>query len=195
MSNASVQPDPLERACSLIGRFLYHYSRVEQKIDQAVIKLLGLDEKVAPIVTGGIDFARKVNLVITAANRQASNSNDKEFAETTCGNVYRINDARQIVAHSSFEPSSDGGVQFSRTVAKNGKVSVATPRWTDMDFSQSYKKMSALETELDKLIELIKPVPLMPLGWLTGFHPYPYHRSRSAIQTMGTPLTLTAEPK
>jgi hypothetical protein len=37
MSNTS---DPLERACLLVGRFLYHFARVEQKIDQAVIKLL-----------------------------------------------------------------------------------------------------------------------------------------------------------
>jgi hypothetical protein len=36
---------PLETACSLVGRFQYHFGRVEQKIDQAVIKLLDLDDK------------------------------------------------------------------------------------------------------------------------------------------------------
>ena len=62
MSNASPPPDPLERAWSLVGRFLYHFGRVEQKIDQAIIKLLDIDEKVAPAVTGGIDFFKKVDL-------------------------------------------------------------------------------------------------------------------------------------
>jgi hypothetical protein len=52
------EPDPLEVACSLVGRFQYHFGRVEQKIDQAVIKLLDLDDKAGPIVTGGIDFAK-----------------------------------------------------------------------------------------------------------------------------------------
>ena len=37
--------DPLEAACSLVGRFQYHFGRVEQKIDRAVIKLLDLDWK------------------------------------------------------------------------------------------------------------------------------------------------------
>jgi hypothetical protein len=32
--------EPLEAACALVGRFQYHFGRVEQKIDQAVIKLL-----------------------------------------------------------------------------------------------------------------------------------------------------------
>jgi hypothetical protein len=37
MSNPS---DPLEHACSLVGRFLYHYSRVEQKIESYGRKLV-----------------------------------------------------------------------------------------------------------------------------------------------------------
>jgi hypothetical protein len=53
---------PLEHACYLVGRFLYHFSRVEQKIDQAIIKLLAIDEKVAPAVTGGIDFSGRSTL-------------------------------------------------------------------------------------------------------------------------------------
>jgi hypothetical protein len=47
---------------AIVGRFLYHFSRVEQKIDQAIIKLLAIDEKVAPAVTGGIDFSGRSTL-------------------------------------------------------------------------------------------------------------------------------------
>jgi hypothetical protein len=95
--------DPLETACSLVGRFQYHFGRVEQKIDQAVIKLLDLDEKAGPIVTGSVDFAKKANFVRTSAYEQAQNDNDKQFAEKTCDEVFKINNLRQIAIHSSFE--------------------------------------------------------------------------------------------
>jgi hypothetical protein len=154
--------DPLEEACSLVGRFQYHFGRVEQKIDQAVIKLLDLDDRAGPIVTGSVDFAKKVNFVRTSADQQATNNTDKQFAEKTCKDVFDINDARQIVIHSSFhssfEPAADGGVQFRRTVAKDGRVRNYDRVWDDKEFSKHYLTMSKLETELGKLIELIKPV-------------------------------------
>ena len=98
------QQDPLEAACLLVGRFQYHFGRVEQKIDQAVIKLLDLDDRAGPIVTGSVDFAKKLNFVRTAAYQQAGNDNDKQFAEETCNDVFDINNVRQIAIHSSFDP-------------------------------------------------------------------------------------------
>jgi hypothetical protein len=80
--------DPLETACSLVGRFQYHFGRVEQKIDQAVIKLLDLDEKAGPIVTGSVAFASKVNFVRTSAYQQAVNEEDKKLAEKACDDVF-----------------------------------------------------------------------------------------------------------
>src|SRR6516225_3555143 len=159
--------DLLEAACSLVGRFQYHFGRVEQKIDHAVIKLLDLDEKAGPIVTGSIAFASKVNFVRTSAYQQAGNENDKQFAEKTCNDVFEINNVRQIVIHSSFEPAPGGGVQFRRTVAKDGRVRVDDQVWDDKEFNKHYANMSKLETELGRLIELIKPVPF---DWYTPWH-------------------------
>jgi hypothetical protein len=158
--------DPLEQACSFVGRFQYHFGRLEQKIDQAVIKLLDLDNKAGPIVTGSVDFARKVNFVRTAANEQRSlNDEDKDFAERTCKKVFEINNARQIVIHSSFEPADNGGVQFKRTVAKDGQVQSHDQAWNDEEFSKQCSKMKALEVDFDKLIQLIKPVEVPNFGW------------------------------
>jgi len=177
MSNASVQSDPLERACLFVGRFLYHFGRVEQKIDQAVIKLLDLDEKAAPVVAL-VDFARKPELVRDCAYAQTSHAMDKkEFAKITCNKVHQINEHRKIIAHLSFEPAPGGCVQFRRTVTKDGRVRPVDPPWTDTDFAKYYAEMSALEAELDKLIQLIKPVPFgRSAPWLEM-----YHRSNSAI--------------
>jgi hypothetical protein len=109
MSNTS---DPLERACLLVGRFLYHFARVEQKIDQAVIKLLDLDEKTAPIVAS-IDFARKLEGLVRASvykelGKDPKKKKDKKFAKDVCNRVHDINGHRTIVAHASFESSPTG---------------------------------------------------------------------------------------
>ena len=37
MAKRSNPEDKLERACRLVGRFQYHFARIEQKIDQGVI--------------------------------------------------------------------------------------------------------------------------------------------------------------
>jgi hypothetical protein len=65
MARRTNRKHKLARACLLVGRFMYHFGLVEQKIDQAVIKLLRLDEKCAPIV-GLLDFARKVDDLVRA---------------------------------------------------------------------------------------------------------------------------------
>lgn len=160
--------NPLEHACALVGRFQYHFAHVEQKIDQAVIKLLDLDEKAATIVTGGSDFAKKLNFVRTYANEQADNEEDKKFGEKTCGQVFAINDVRQLVIRSSFDPAPGGGVQFRRTVAKDGSARIHEETWDDKKFSELCENMSALEMDLEILINrVIRPgqVPPFKFDW------------------------------
>jgi hypothetical protein len=74
--------DPLESACLLVGRFMYRFAHVEKKIDQAVIKLLSLDEKTAPMVAS-IDFAKKLDdLVRASAYKEFKDAKkEKEFAK------------------------------------------------------------------------------------------------------------------
>ncbi len=182
MSNASASPVPLERACALVGRFLYHFGRIEQKIDQAIIKLLDVDDRGAPVITGSIDFAKKADIVRTCANRQASNDTDKEFAEATCSRVFAVSLDRIIVAHSAFEPDPSGGVQFKRTVSRDGRVRILDPHWGEGKFGSAFAEMTELEARLDNLIQRIRPteIPLEPFGWSVNFQDV-YHRSGSAI--------------
>jgi len=174
--------DPLETACSLVGRFQYHFGRVEQKINQAVIKLLDLDDKAGPIVTGGVDFANKLNFVRTYAYKQAGNDQDKQFTEKTCKEVFDINNpVRQIVIHSSFEPAPGGGVQFRRTVARDGRIRVDDQVWGNTEFSKHYSTMTDLENKLDKLIGLIKPVEQVPFDW---YVPWQSHHESTPIAVL-----------
>jgi hypothetical protein len=82
--------DPLDQACSLVGRFHYHFGRIEQKIDQAVIKLFDLDDRAGSIVSASVDFAKKLNFVQTSAYQQVRNDKDKQFAKKTCKSLWNI---------------------------------------------------------------------------------------------------------
>ena len=183
---------PLETACSLVGRFQYHFGRVEQKIDHAVIKLLDLDEKAGPVVTGSVAFASKVNLVRTSAYQQAGNESDKQFADDTCDEVFKINNLRQMVIHSSFEPTEDGSVQFRRTVARDGRIRVDNPVWDNKEFSKHYSAMTELETKLEKLFGLIKPVKQVPFDWYVPWQDM-YHRSTSAATPLAARVAANGE--
>jgi hypothetical protein len=50
-------------------------------------------------------------------------------------------------------------VQFKRTVTKVGSTRLVTPVWAEKKFFDYYKLMNAIAGELDKLIQLIRPVP------------------------------------
>jgi hypothetical protein len=185
MSNNSDEEDALGRACALVGRFQYHFARVEQKVDQAVSKLLDLDDKAASIVTGSVDFAKKLNLVRTCAYQQAGNEADRNFAQVTCDAVFSVNNDRVFVVHSSFEAAANG-VQFKRTVAKDGKVTAHDQTWDAERFWQSYQKMRTLQDDLDQLITRIAPTDAALRWIIPGLLPeLPAH-----LQQAQTPLSL-----
>jgi hypothetical protein len=149
--------NPLERACALVDRFQYRFGRLEQKINEAVVKLLDPDEKAGLIVTGNVDFARKVGFVRTWAATPGTDDAAKKLAEGTCSRVFKINDERQLVIHSSFEPTSHGKVQFRR-ITKDGKVLVDPDEpWDEPRFAKSYSEMQALEDKLNSLMPVQFP--------------------------------------
>jgi hypothetical protein len=120
-----------------------------------------------------------------AARKQAGNESDEAFAVETCNGIFSVNVDRTIVAHSSFEPASGGGVEFRRTVTRDGRVRVDDAIWKETDFSERFGTMSELEARLDKLIGLIKPGDLPPLDWFVPWQEI-YHRSSSAAVLAAT---------
>jgi len=158
---------------------MYRFARVEQKINQAVIKLGDLDEKAAPIVAL-VDFARKIeDMVRPLACKQVSNRKDRDFANDVCNRAHEANRYRRIVAHASFEPAVGGGVEFNRAVPKDGTVSPVNEPWSENEFAKCYADMTALEEDLNKLILLLRPLP--PMDWYNSFQDT-YHRNNSALR-------------
>jgi hypothetical protein len=86
-------------------------------------------------------------------------------------------------------------VQFKRTVASHGRVSVDDRVWGDKEFNNQYTKMQRLADDLDKLIDVIKPAPVEGvITWLSALsEPVPLHRPepagmRKAYQALFSPI-------
>jgi len=155
-ANTSARANRLQQACLLVGRFQYHFARIEQKIDRGVIKLLDLDDKAGPIVTA-------------VAYEQATDYKTRRFVDRTCKDVFAVNIDRQRVIHSSFEPAPTGGVQFKRTIPREGRVRVDDQVWDDKKFDDQYTKMKKLDDDLHKLVDVIKPAPVEGvITWLSA---------------------------
>ena len=146
--------DPLAAACELVGRFLFHFSRVEREMDATIAKLFELEKNSADIITANIDFNKKIYLLqsVIAVQAHEKPTSWTESAEKLLSDIQGVNNPhRQIVAHSGFEPGPEKfSVRFKRTVAKAALVR-HEPVWTKDVFEGHFKKMSAFETELQKL--------------------------------------------
>jgi hypothetical protein len=114
MAEGAPPIDPLARACELVGRFLYKFSRLEEELNSAIAVLFKLDEAGTEIITANVDLFRKISIVHSAVNEQNAGPDQtwliKEIKETFAS-LAKINDERQIIAHNAFEPSDKGGVQ------------------------------------------------------------------------------------
>jgi|NGEPerStandDraft_6_1074524.scaffolds.fasta_scaffold203027_1 hypothetical protein len=159
MSQTAEGHDPLARACELVGRFNYHFSRLEQKLNASIAKLFKLDDVSADILTANIDFSRKVNIVRSAVTAQNASPGEKWLTEeikSAFNGVLEINNERLIVAHSPFEVHADGGVVFDRTVARE-ELKRNEIVWSEQKFGQHFDRMRLLERELENVLRHIEP--------------------------------------
>ena len=82
------------------------------------------------------------------------------------------------MAHSPFELADDDGVQFRRTVAKDGKIAKQDPLWTKQKFEGAYKRLQDI---LDKLRKLRPSLKLSDAQLQSLFH---------MTQVTDTPVTV-----
>jgi hypothetical protein len=151
--------DQVSSACEMVGRFLYHFSRIELGLDEAIAKLFKLEPGAAEILTANVDFSRKVNLLVTMVELQAPDMakgwNDQ--AQKLLSAIRGLNDPhRQTIAHSRFEPEGSDAVRFIRVVAK-GKLSRKELVWTRSDFLRRYEEMQRISDELSQLTVELRP--------------------------------------
>jgi hypothetical protein len=151
--------DGNERACELVGRFLYYFSKLEAELNSAIMTLFKLDADSSDIVTANIDFFRKLSIIGSAVRAQNA-SRDQEWLrneiDETFSAIAKINDLRIIIAHSAFSAHPVDGVQFTRIVARD-KLNRHAPIWTENNFAREFEKMKHLELALGNVLRHIQP--------------------------------------
>jgi hypothetical protein len=157
----------LDRACAQVGWFMYHFANLENQIDAALAILFELKDNTAKMITGSVDFLKRFNLVRTATLFQISDPKERERVDEILRKVFKHNNARQVVAHSRFEPAGDG-VKFTRVVARDRTVDVPDETWPKDKFETQYTAMQETTKQLkDEIVAKVKPAK----GYMMAFEP------------------------
>jgi hypothetical protein len=163
MERKDMTSNDLDRACAQVGLFMYHFANLENQIDAGVAKLFELKDNTAQMINGSVDFLKRYNLVRTAVCYQVDKNEYKRLKKILT-KVIDHNNARQVVAHSRFEPAGDG-VKFTRVVARDGTVTIPDETWSKRKFEEQYKAMQETTKQLkDEIVAKVKPAK----GYMAG---------------------------
>ena len=152
--NDAKRNDPLSVACELVGRFQYHFSKIEKALDAGITKVFSLNDGASTVLVANIDFKKKADVVKAMAALQFKDdgSLDKLLSEILGNSPHR-----QTVIHSTFEPHDAGAVKFVRVTTNSGKLKVDDTIWTAEDFAKHFSKMERVAADLNKVIAELKP--------------------------------------
>lgn len=149
--------DPLMEAVRLVGLWLYHFGKMEAALDKALARLFELSTDNYDGVTANIDLSRKVAVVRTGCNLTfCEHSLELTAADTTMKKLLRLNDSRVVLVHSPFEPYREGGVIFSRTVARQ-RLDRQKLVWSVADFETGYGELQQVLKELEAIMTSLVP--------------------------------------
>src|SRR3979490_963496 len=110
--NTAPARGPLSVACELVGRFQYHFSRIDRALDVGIAKVFSLNDGATEVLVANMDFMKKIHVIKVMSGLQFSD--DGSLAKLL-GKIAGINNPyRQTVIHSTFEPHENGGVKFTR---------------------------------------------------------------------------------
>jgi hypothetical protein len=164
--------DTLSRACAKVGCFLFHFAKLENQIDAGLARLFELDAIAAKIIRGSVDFFKRLNMLETWTLIEIADLKERERVAKIFSGVKKQNDNRQVIAHSAFAPTNDEGVEFSRVVARDGKITEPLETWSDKKFVEENEKIQKLVLELAAAVENIKPAKHYILQLDTGRYQY-----------------------
>jgi hypothetical protein len=153
--SGSHKRDPLDVACELVGRFQYHFSKIEAAMNLGIAKVLDLNDSAKDIVCANLDFMKKITIIKAAV---ASQFVDKDGSiDTILDRAAGINNPdRQTVIHSTFEPQGDG-VRFVRITTKGGQLTRQVQDWNRARFANIFGCIEILAGELEQVVADLKP--------------------------------------
>jgi hypothetical protein len=149
----------LEAAFRQVGKFLYHFSLLEQEINEGIGKVLRISAGSVDVIAANMDFIKKLNLLRCAELIEAAMPDDgrKKTLKKTFDDIEDLNRERNIAVHSPFACGEKcGSVKFRRATAKD-KLKVEPIEWNKEKFQQLFEKAESARAALHKLIEEMKP--------------------------------------
>jgi hypothetical protein len=114
--------------------------------DGGIVSILGLKGDAANVVHA-IDFFKKVNILRIVATETAPPEH-KSKLKSLFSDIATQNNNRLVMAHCRFELAASDAVQFKRTTATDGKVTVVDPLWTPQMFADASAKLAELRDAL-----------------------------------------------
>jgi hypothetical protein len=147
--------DPLDVVCELVGRFQYHFSKIEAAMNLGIAKVLDLNDSAKDIVCANLDFMKKISIIRAAIAVQFVDK-DNSVGAILDRAVAINNPDRQTVIHSTFEPHGDG-VRFVRIMARDGKLTRQIHDWNRTRFTNAFGRMEVLAGELERVVADLKP--------------------------------------
>lgn len=129
-----------------VGRFLFNWAALEQKLADALEIGLKLDPIGVAILVGNTQLRDKLNILKTLAHVY-DHAQSREIIKTldAIGNYSTI---RNMMAHDLHGARGDK-VQFFRIRAK-GRFDMPKTMWSDDDFESAYEKINGLKSALEK---------------------------------------------
>ena len=143
-----------DRACLLVGRFMYHFALLEGALNTGIEKLLGLRSLEGAIATANMPLRSKIHILKSVVNLKGG---PVEWVKTF-DEVVDFSTVRNTVAHTIFGPEAGGGVRFLAVKAKT-RLTFQNTVWTERDFLEHSKRARSLSERVSQIIETIEPNP------------------------------------
>lgn len=150
---------PHMRSLALVGGFLQHWALVESKLNQILIKAIGIDDITGLIVVKNIQLRDKIRIINSAIRLSFILEDDYVKYRKLIKDINEFSAKRNIIAHELFLSSGDEHVEFLITKANDG-LKFPTEIWSIDTFSDHFITMSRFVDELDDLLSKLTQATL-----------------------------------
>lgn len=155
-----IPQEEFDKACLLVGRFMYHFALLEGAVNSGIEKLLGLKSLEGSIATSNMQFRAKIHILKSVVDLKGGRPEWLKDLEA----IADLSATRNTIAHTRFGPDS-GGVRFL-TIKAKGKLSFPITVYSDADFLSFCNTSRHLRTKMDAITEGLSPPKNALLGLL-----------------------------
>ena len=145
-------PKEYDRACILVGRFMYNWALLENALNTGVGKLLGMGNIESAIATANMQARAKIHIIKTLVDLKGGGATWAKKAGKDMDAVSALSAIRNTIAHVVFGPDESGGVRFL-TVRAKGKLSFPDTILSEGDFRKYYGEARRLGDEVKAIVE------------------------------------------